>query len=45
MKITRLKTTAKMIIAAYRLSLGYHAKYMIYELLVVYVDRGSAWTC
>ena len=45
MEIMRLKTTTKIIIDAHQLSLVYHVKHMINELLVVCVYRGSTWTC
>ena len=45
MEIMRLKTATKMIIGVHRLSLVYYVKYMINELLVVCVYRGSTWTC
>ncbi len=45
MKIMRLRTTTKMIIDAQQLAWFYHVNYMIKELIVVCVYRGSTWTC
>ena len=42
MKIMRLRTTTKMIIDAQQLAWFYHVNYMIKELIVVCVYRGSA---
>ena len=44
MEIMRLKTTNEMIIDAHQLSLVYHVKCIINELLMVCVYRGSTWT-
>jgi hypothetical protein len=47
MEVIRLKiaTNINMIIGVHRLSLVYHVIYMINELLVVFVYRGSTWPC
>ena len=45
MSIIKLKTTTKMIIDPHQLLSVYHVNYMINELLVVCVYRGSTWSC